>query len=116
MNNGAHHLSIRKRIYKNLESFPHEESFKRRLDKAMYIIGLIGPIALLPQVLTVFATQNVSSLSISTWLVLGIINVMWCLYGWLHKEYAIFLANGSTAVLNFAIVAAILLYGAHGLV
>jgi uncharacterized protein with PQ loop repeat len=100
-------------MYKNTEEFPHPDSFKRRLDKAMYVIGVVGPLALLPQVVEVFISHDVSSLSIWTWLPLGIINVIWMLYGWLHKENVVLLANTITAVMNFAVVTAIILYGAH---
>jgi len=105
-----HHLHVRKRVYKNVDVFPSPDSFKRFLDKAMYVVGLISPIAFLPQVLDVYASHNVSSLSLITWTVLALVNVLWTLYGWVHKEYAIFIANAFMAVLQIFLIGAIVIY------
>jgi MtN3 and saliva related transmembrane protein len=76
----------------------------------MYGIGLLAPVALLPQVIQVFHTHDVSSLSLVTWLMLGIINALWAVYGYVHREGALIIANACMAVLNFAVAIGILMF------
>jgi uncharacterized protein with PQ loop repeat len=105
-----HHVHIRKRIYKNLEKYPNPRFFKRVLDYVMYFVAVAAPLALLPQVLQLFETRDVSSLSLPTWTLLCCINLVWTLYGLVHKEVPITIANGLMAILNGTVVYGILLY------
>ncbi len=105
-----HHVHIRKRIYKNLEKYPNPRFFKRVLDYVMYFVAVAAPLALLPQVLQLFETRDVSSLSLPTWTLLCCINLIWTLYGLVHKEVPITIANGLMAILNGTVVYGILLY------
>lgn len=83
---------------------------KSALDLLIYPVAIAAPLALLPQVLHVFNTQDVGSLALPTWLILGILNVVWVFYGSVHKERPIVLTNAILALLNFAVVVGILLY------
>lgn len=76
----------------------------------MYGIAMVTPLALLPQVIRVFADKTAAGLSLETWLLLGCLNVLWMLYGLVHREPPIYLANFFVAFLNFAVVYGILLY------
>ena len=110
MQGGLHHHHVRRRIYKNLETFPSESALKRTVDVLMYGVAIVMPLALVPQVLQVFMTHDVAGLSLVTWAVLGVVSFCWVLYGILHKEWPIIIANGCMCVLDFAVVAGIVLY------
>lgn len=110
MNIGTHHLQTRRQIYKKLEPYPHPNAFKRYFDYLMYVVGLLGPLALFPQVIEVFSSHSVAGLSLLTWVLLACINVMWLFYGVLHRAYPIVVANMGMAVLNVSIVIGILMY------
>jgi uncharacterized protein with PQ loop repeat len=110
MNLGSDHLELRKRLYKNLEPYPHPEKLKRYFDRTMFVIGSCAPLALLPQVSQVYVEHHVAGLSIITWCLLGIINTLWAIYGFLHKEKPILIANVGMAFLDFSIVVGILLF------
>ena len=110
MNLGSAHLMLRKRLFKNLEPYPHPEKFKRYFDKFMFVVGSFAPLALLPQVTQVYLQHNVDGLSVSTWVLLGIINGLWATYGFLHKERPILIANLGMAILDASIVAGVLLF------
>ena len=107
---GSDHLQLRKRFYKNLEPYPHPEKFKRNFDRTMFVIGSFAPLALLPQVVQVFVQHNVAGLSILTWCLLGMMNTLWAIYGFLHRERPILIANTGMAILDASIVIGILLF------
>ena len=110
---GEHHLHLRKRVYKNLEPFPHPNKLKAFVDKLAYGIALLVVVMTLPQVIKVWAGKNASGLSIFTWISLAGGNLFWLIYGFLHKEKVIIAANGAALILNSMVVAGILVYGGH---
>ena len=77
----------------------------------MLIAAIAAPTLLLPQVFQIFETQDASSLSLFTWVSLTLYNALWLVYGLVHKELPIIVANVFFTLLNFAVVAGILLYG-----
>src|SRR5262249_25603819 len=105
-----HHLHVRKRLWKNLERYPHPNLFKRAFDYLVYCVALFTPLVLLPQVLQVFETKSVAGLSISTWFLFGMIAVVWTTYGIIHKEWPIIISNILMAFLDFIVVVGILMY------
>ncbi len=110
-NQGEHHLHVRKRVYKNLDPFPHPKALTRFLDRTMVFIATAGPIATLPQVFDVFYTKSVAGLSLTTWSLWTILSVVWLMYGILHKEPPIIVSNILYIILQGLVVAAIVIYG-----
>lgn len=109
MSLGVRHLSKRRK--KRLSGLPTRASIvKDAFDILMYPVAIAAPLALLPQVLQVYRTQDASPLALPTWLMLGLLNLVWLLYGWVHQERPIILTNLMLAILNFAVVVAIVLY------
>ena len=89
MNLGSRHLSLRRRN----KMFPAKGAFKKCLDYLMYCIGIAQPFALVPQIIAIYAHHQTAGISISTWLLLGACNALWALYGLVHKDRIILLAN-----------------------
>ena len=110
MHEGLHHLHSRKRIYERLEKYPSPSLLKRLFDYLMYAVAILSPLALLPQIFEIYSSHNVAALSLPTWAMLGSINILWTLYGLLHREYPILIASIAFACLNFAGVVGILMY------
>lgn len=108
---GEHHLHLRERIYKNLESFPHGDAFKRRFDRIMIVAGTVAPLVLLPQVIQIHTLKDAGSFSLVTWVLVLCGNFLWVSYGIIHKEKTIYLANTVSGILNSSIIVGILLYG-----
>ena len=99
MSLGLRHWSRRKKA-----------GYKHVLDILIYPAAIAGPLALLPQAVQLYTTHDASGLSLATWAVLVCLNLLWLLYGLVHREYPIVLTNAALAVLNFAVVWGILLY------
>jgi uncharacterized protein with PQ loop repeat len=92
-NTGHHQLHKRKRVYKKLEQYPHTDKWKRILDKSMFVIGLIGPFMMIPQILKVHIEKNASSIAISSWILFLFVALSWTIYGLSHKEKVIIISN-----------------------
>ncbi|MES2226111.1 MAG: hypothetical protein V4480_04880 [Patescibacteria group bacterium] len=110
MNIGEHHLHLRKRTYRRLEAYPHPDRLRRMFDMLMYAVGIVSPLALLPQAMEVYVHRDVAGLSLVTWGLLGCASLLWTLYGVLHREYPILVTNAGMTLLNFGIVIGILLF------
>jgi len=107
---GMHHLHLRKRMYKKLEPYPHPVAWKRFLDYFMYVVAVIAPIALVPQVWSVYATKNVSGLVVAPWILLGAMHILWAFYGTIHRELPLVVTSVLFACMNFSLLLGILLY------
>lgn len=110
MHGGLHHLHSRKRVYKNLEKYPHPSLFKRFFDKLMYGVAFATPLALLPQAVDVFVTKSVESLFLPTWAALAVVNVLWIVYGVIHRETPIIISHVLLVSVHAAILTGILLF------
>ena len=110
MKNGFHHLHLRKRIYKNLEPYPHGDVFKKFFDKLMYVVALLVPLIPLPQVWEVLVNKNVQGVAVSSWFFFGVVDILWLIYGFIHKEPPIYISNFIITILNFVVVIGVLLY------
>lgn len=109
MSLGVRHVSRRRRARRKT-SFLNTQPLKEALDVFIYPVAVFGPFALLPQVYTLYTTQSAGSLSLPTWLILSLLNLVWLMYGTVHREWPIIVTNLVLAFLNFSIVFGILLF------
>lgn len=107
---GFHHLRSRVLTSNGLEPFPSRNAWKRTLDYVMYGVGIFAPIALVPQILQIYTTKNGAGLSLLTWSFLVVFNILWTMYGAVHKDKHIFFASMLMGIFNGIIVIGILLY------
>jgi MtN3 and saliva related transmembrane protein len=112
MNSGLHHLRVRQRWGEGREPFPARSRLLRSLDRLMFIVAIFSPAAFLPQVIHIFKDKDVAGLSIATWVILTVINSLWAIYGFVHRDKPVFIANVLIALLDVCIVIGILWYSA----
>ncbi len=110
MNLGMRHIHARKRVARNLEPFPSSRLGRRIFDYFMYAVGLLQPAALLPQVAAIYIDHSTTGVSLATWLMLSVFNTLWAVYGYLHHDKLIMVANIFLMILDAAIVLGVLLY------
>jgi len=101
---------MRQRGKEGLEPYPAREPLRRFLDRVMFLVALLVPIALLPQVIQIYGEKDASGLSIYTWVLLTFGNALWALYGFVHRDKIILLANVLITLLNLSVVIGILKY------
>ncbi|MGD0328749.1 MAG: SemiSWEET family transporter [Minisyncoccia bacterium] len=107
---GFRHIRARARLAKGLEPFPATNIWKRLLDYLMYGVGIVAPLALVPQIIQIYTTKSSTGISLLTWLLLACINALWALYGAVHKDKQLLFANILIVIFDLIIVIGILLY------
>ena len=108
MASGLHHYHKRKRL---CEKYPHSNKWFRLMDKLIYIAAISGPLMTLPQVLKIWVEQNPSGVSIISWLAYLIGGIFWLIYGFMHDEKPIIVANLLWIISTSLIIAGVLIYG-----
>ena len=108
--NGLHHMRARAHFTKGLEPFPATDVWKRFLDYLMYGVGIITPIALIPQILQIYTTRSATGVSLLTWTLITFFNLLWAIYGAVHKDKQLFFASAFVIIFDLVIVVGILLY------
>ena len=71
------------------------------LDKLTFVVGVIGPFTVLPQIYSIFSTHSANGVSMLTWLLIFIVTFPWILYGIAHKDKSIivYCASGGRSAL-----------------
>ncbi|PLX28814.1 hypothetical protein C0581_00785 [Candidatus Parcubacteria bacterium] len=111
MSDALHHLNKRKRVHtKELEPYPHPRKFKAFVDHAVYAAGILGPMFGALQVYKIWSTQNASGVSLSLFGSHVVFNIIWLIYGTLHKEKPIIIMYSLWIVVNTLVVIGTLLY------
>lgn len=103
-----HHIHRRKRAK---EPYPHPEAFKRGVDIAVYVAGVVGPLMTLPQILKIWVDKNAAGVSAVSWSSYFVLSIVWLVYGVLHKEKPIIFTSAIWLVLDAIVVAGTLMYG-----
>jgi len=81
------------------------------LDKMTFVIGVIGPFVVVPQIWSIFSTQSAEGVSMMTWLLMFIVTFPWVLYGLAHRDVAIISSFTLWEIANATVVVGVLLYG-----
>ena len=107
---GLHHFHKRKRIYQKHEPYPHPNKWKKFMDKAIYAVGIFGPVMTLPQIKKIWLDHNASGVSAVSWVAYTITSSFWLTYGIMHKEKPIAITSGIWIILDILIVIGIVIY------
>lgn len=62
------------------------------------------PVALLPQVESIYFKHQTAGVSVGTWVLLSFFNTLWAIYGIVHRDKPIAIANILLTLLDLAIV------------
>ncbi len=78
--------------------------------KLIYVGAIIGPFAILPQVLKIWTEHDAQGVSAITWFGYLCGAFFWGIYGFVHKEKPIVVANLLSGTFVLLVLAGILLY------
>jgi len=107
---GLHHFHKRKRIHLKHEKYPHPNKGIRFLDKLIFVVGVLGPLMTIPQVIKIWVEHNAAGVSFLTWSSFLIFDSVWLTYGIVHKEKPIIVSYSVWLVLELIIVIGIIRY------
>ena len=105
-----HHLHLRKRVYSLAEPYPAKTSFKRILDKVVYLVGIVGPIMTIPQIWVIFVGRDATGVAPISWLTWALLDIPWILYGIAHRERPIVMTYTLWLICNVLVFIGAVLY------
>jgi len=105
-----HHFNIRKRVHKNLEQYPSINPKIKLLDDILLVVAFIGPLVTIPQIIQIFETKDVAGFSPITWGLYCVFNILWLLYGIVHKEKPIIITYILWFIMNGIVFASIFVF------
>ncbi len=74
------------------------------MDRFMYFAGIVAPAMTVPQIIKIWWEKDAAGVSTLSWLGYAVGSMLWFLYGLIHKEKPIIIANGVAAVLQIMVV------------
>ncbi|MCR4333718.1 MAG: hypothetical protein NUV60_01705 [Patescibacteria group bacterium] len=107
---GFHHLRSRALAAQGIEPFPARGAGKRSLDYLMYGVGIFAPLALMPQIISIYVDHQKEGVSLETWVLLTLFSILWTIYGIVHRDRPIIIAHALFTILDGSIVVGILLF------
>jgi uncharacterized protein with PQ loop repeat len=110
-----HHLHKRKRIHQKHEKYPAESTWKRLLDKLVYVAGIMGPLLTIPQIFKIFMNQDATSISLISWVSYFFGAIVLLMYSVSHKEKPLIIMYSLWVIAHSVVIVGILLYGGGGL-
>ena len=77
-----HHYHTRRRA----EPYPASTFMMRILDFVVYVAGIVGPQATIPQIYKIYFTHDAGGVSLLTWSMYALFDIPWIIYAVVHKE------------------------------
>lgn len=97
-------FQIDKKTYKILKKQ------RTNIDRAMLMIGVLGPIATIPQVLTIYINQEVAGLSVFSWGFYVFSSFLTLIYGIVHGLRPLIVSGSLWLVMNSLVVMGCIIY------
>jgi uncharacterized protein with PQ loop repeat len=104
---GLRHKSERRRGLKKEK----KTKYTVFLDKLTFVVGIVGPFTVLPQIYSIFSTKSAAGVSLITWVLIFVVTFPWILYGLAHKDKNIIICFILWEVVNFGVILGVLMYG-----
>ena len=110
MHLGLRHIHKRKGASSQFAPYPHEDGWKRIIDRTTLVAGIVGPLILIPQIMKIFVTREASGISIFSWTLLAILGIPFIVYGFVHKEKVLVVTYLLFFVMNTLVIVGAFLY------
>lgn len=107
------HFHLRKRARRPHAvhyAYPSSDRFIHFFDKVIYVASVVGPLVMTPQLIKIYAERSAQGFSLVAWVGNLILTSIWLLYGILHRERAIIIAQILWLLINLFVVIGILIY------
>jgi uncharacterized protein with PQ loop repeat len=109
-NRSEHHAHVRKRVSKKLEPYPASSSWKKFLDRIIYVVGILSPVLTIPQLLKIWIGQDVSGISFISWSWYLIASIVWLMYSIAHREKPLIISSVLWIIIEVFIVIGLIIY------
>lgn len=96
---------------KNKKNLTHGQKFLNKfMDDIIYVMGTVGAFIFVPQLINVWQQQNISGVSLLSWVGLFAGSSFWIFYGFIHKAKPIIYANILSGAVQLFIIIGILVH------
>jgi len=102
-----HHLHTRKRR----EPYPASAYKLRVLDGVVYVVGILGPFATIPQLVQIYTTHSAVGVSVLSWGTYAVFDIPFIIYATVHKEKPLMVCYWLWLFFNCAVAFGAVLYG-----
>jgi MtN3 and saliva related transmembrane protein len=84
----------------------------RHLEPFMIVVGFVGPFSTLPQLSKLYLTHSdhAAGFSLITWTLYAALSTLWFIYGLYIKKPAIYMSNGLSGIMNYAMAIGIIIH------
>jgi len=112
----TYHIHRRKRVYQTqnvkqqYQPYPHPDKFKAFVDRIIYVIGILAPLAGSAQAIKIYTEKNAAGVSLIHFGANVFFNLIWITYGFLHKEKPIIITYLLWFCINVLVSIGIFLY------
>lgn len=103
----AYHHYLKHKHEKKMSRKPME----RFVDSLVYFSTAFGVAANIPQFMEIWVNKKVEGVSLVTWAGFCLGSLFWLLYGVIHREKPIIIANSLFVTVQFLIVAGLVIQG-----
>ena len=111
---GLFHLQRRKRAASGeLEPYPARTFAKRLLDQVVLVVGIVGPVSALPQLLEIYSLHAATGVSVLSWSLSALFDIPWIVYGIVHRERPIMVTYSLWFAMNLAVSIGAIIYGSR---
>ncbi|CAM3583079.1 SemiSWEET transporter [Parendozoicomonas haliclonae] len=88
------------------------EALGKALEPVMLVMGVVSPLATIPQILKLYGSQShhAVGLSLTTWVMYSLIACLWTIYGFYHRNPTIWVGNGLGFFMYLTMVAGIYMH------
>lgn len=108
---GLHHAHLRKRAAAPGAHPPARQRLIRLMDRCLVVVGVLGPLMTLPQILKIFGERSAAGIALPTWGFYVVGNAFWIAYGIVHRERPIVVTYVGWLIVNSIVVTGAVLYG-----
>lgn len=107
------HLHLRKRKHPSIQGdpYPHPSGGVRFLDKLLVFVAVVGPLSNIAQIIKIYGEADAEGVSLTSWIFYAVFNVIWIIYGIVHREKVILLAHILWFITQVIVVVGVILYG-----
>jgi len=114
MHGQAHqHMHLRQRAHRTNSvryAYPSSNTFVRVVDAIIYVISIIGPFVSIPQLVEIYGKGNTAGVSLPTWIGYTVLTAIWLVYGTVHHERPIIIAQSLWLVFNALVVVGVIIH------
>jgi uncharacterized protein with PQ loop repeat len=86
---------------------------ERTVNLVIFVVAIVEPLGVIPQLITIFLHQNASNIAILTWVAFVVFDIAWLWYGLESKSKPLIVSSALYTFLEFLVVIGAIAYGGY---